>query len=126
MTTLLPRILTMTFDGNSITNCRLFRWRTVHNVSPRLLPSNKEAVGFFQGHTHVEGEIGLLSYDSNLVEPSTADSPEVTMVVTAITTAGATRTLTFTKTVIESVDGGLGGEEPIFTYKFKATTYVGS
>ena len=118
--TLTGRIVSLVVGGNSITNCKYLRWWTNHIVIPRFLPSSKVAVGYLQGHINVGGEFGLLTYDTNLVAPSTADGSIVSLVMTTVTTAGATRTFTFTGAIIASVDKELSGGEPIFIYHFLA------
>ena len=126
MTVLTGRITSLTIDGNAITNVKYARWNTEHTITPQLLPSDKEATGALQSHTWVTGVIGLQGRDSNLVAPSTADSPIIALIVKTITTAGATYTFTFSGTRIEGVSQDLGGEEPIFEYRFFAYKVVES
>ena len=120
MTILTGRITSLTVGGNSIPNCKYIIWRTNHTITPQFLPSSKIPVGYLQSHISVEGTIGLQTHDDNLVEPSTADSPVISMIAQAIDTAGATETYTFVAAIIEGVGKDLGGLEPIFVYRFQA------
>ena len=120
MPTLIGRIVTITANGNPIDVCKFVRWRTVHTISPRLLPSSKIPVGWLQSHMWVEGEIGLQSYCPYCTIPPETDTTAVTLIVTTKTIAGVTRTFTFSNLIIATQDRDLGGEEPIFVFHFLA------
>ena len=131
MTTLMGRIVKLEVGENSgedyhtdILTCKSIKWRKVHTITPRLLPSAKIPAGWLQSHSWIEGEFGLQTMDSSLDEYAPKDADAVIIpyfVVTAETTAKATKTFTFEGLIISSPEQGLGTDgEPIFTYKFLA------
>ena len=121
MIALTGRIADLLAGATHITNCKYIKWKPVHTIAPRLLPSSKIPVGWFQSHIWIEGELGLQSLDPSLVAPSIEDAEIIPIfVVTAITTTGGTKTFTFTGFIIAGVDKDLGGDEPVFVYHFLA------
>lgn len=123
MDALTGRIVSLTLGSDSITNCKSFKWRTVHNVAPRLLPSSKIPTGWFQGHKWVEGEFSLMSICSAIAThaPPATDAVIISpMSLASQTTAGTAVTYAFTGFIIVTIDKELDGVEPLYVHHFLA------
>lgn len=107
-----------------ITNCKYIRWRTVHNVTPRTIPSQKYPAGWLQSHMWVEGEMALVTKNTVLdtYAPKNADaSTPAYFVVTAEDTAKTAKTFTFTGFIISNAELAFSGAgEALYIYKFLA------
>lgn len=117
------RIISLLVGVTTISNCKLIRWRTIHTVSPRLLPSSKVPAGWLQSHSWIEGEFGLqsLSAELNAYVPADADTIAITpFEVTGQNAEGTNVVYAFTGAIIQTVDKMLEGGEPIYVYHFLA------
>lgn len=111
-------------NHTDITNCISIKWRKNHTITPQLLPSSKVPVGWLQSHSWIEGEFTLQTKNTVLDSyvSSNADASTILyFVVTAETTAKATKTFTFSGFIIASPEQEFGKEgEAQFVYKFLA------
>jgi len=117
------KVVSLVINSVTITNCKYLRWKSNHNISPRLLPSSKIPVGWLQSHKWIEGEFGLLTLSSTVdgLIPATLDSVAfTTFVANALTTIGGAVVFTFTGGIVVSVDKVLENDEPVFNYRFLA------
>lgn len=117
------RIISLTVGEDVLTNCKLARWKTVHALSPRLLPSSKVPIGWLQSHIWIEGEFGLLSLSAevNAFLPAGEDTLAITpFEIKGENAEGTPVTYTFTGAIIQTVDKMLEGGEPIYMYHFLA------
>lgn len=118
------RIISITAGEGTIDNCRSVRWRTVHTISPRLLPSSKIPIGWLQSHSWIEGELGVMGLLPVAViahVPAVADATIITpFIIVSEGTDGTDVTYTFTGLIIASMDKSLEGSEPVYVYKFLA------
>jgi hypothetical protein len=122
--TLTGRVVSLTIGADTVTNCKSIKWKTSHTISPRLLPSSKIPVGWLQSHSWIEGEFNLLSLCSSIQTthaPAISDAIIISpFIVTGETTDGLAVTYTFDGLIIQSIEKGLEGTEPVFTHKFLA------
>ena len=121
------RIISLTIGGDALTNCKFARWKLVHTVSPRLLPSSKIPVGWLQGHSWIEGELGMQSLSAELDAhvPVGADMTAISpFVITGVNAAGTNIVYTFTGAILQTVDKMLEGGEPVYVYHFLAYSVV--
>jgi len=117
------RVVSILVGASTITNCKLARWKTVHTLSPRLLPSSKVPVGWLQSHIWIEGEFGLQSLSAalNAYVPAGTDTIAITpFSVTGQNAEGTNVVYAFTGAIIQTVDKMLEGNEPIYMYHFLA------
>jgi len=112
-------------DSNysDITNVKSIRWRRVHTITPRLLPSTKVPVGYLQSHSWLEGQLITVGktdvFDSYYTD--TTDSTVIPyFVVTAEKHDLSTATFTFNNLIIVSTELPLEEGEPVKTYNFLA------
>lgn len=122
-TLLTGRIVSLTIVGDTLTNCKFARWKLIHTLSPRLLPSSKVPVGWLQSHSWIEGELGMQSRSPELdaLVPVGADSTAISpFVITGQNAAGTNIVYTFTGAIVQTVDKMLEGSEPIYVYRFLA------
>lgn len=117
------RIVSLLVGTDTLTNCKVIRWKTVHTISPRLLPTSKVPSGWLQSHSWIEGEFGLqtLSAELNAYVPAGADTIAITpFEVTGEAADGTPVVYAFTGAIIQTVDKMLEGSEPVYMYHFLA------
>lgn len=130
MAVLMPRIVKLSVGESAesytdITNCKSFKWRTNHTITPQTLPSSKIPVGWLQSHIWVEGEFSLQTSDPilNTYAPSDSDAvPIPYFVLTAENTYLKEEVpFYFVGLTISSIERAIDEKgEPIFVYKFTA------
>lgn len=108
-----------------ITNARFIRWRRIHTITPRNLPSTKIPVGYLQSHSYVEGEFGLVSeYDSEFSSYIDDDGDNTVISsfkVTVLEHDGTTTFWTFYNAIISHVEKAIEEDsESVFVYHFLA------
>lgn len=121
------RVVSLLVGEDTITNCRVARWRTVHTLSPRLLPSSKVPIGWLQSHIWIEGEFGLLSLSAavNAYLPAGEDTLAITpFEIRSENAEGTPVTYAFTGTILQTVNKMLEGGEPVFMYHFLAYSNI--
>ena len=116
------RIVSVVADETPIENVKSMKWEQKHEVTPQLLPSNKNPVGWLQGHSWIEGEIMVVSKDPTLEEDLTADATVFDeVVVTAISIKGVEESSTLASLVVTHNEKAFTDEgEPATIYHFKA------
>jgi len=112
-----------------VLNVKFMRWKRIHNVTPRLLPSSKIPVGWLQGHSHVEGELGVVSEMNTAIASyygETVDSIIIPFVkVSYRKQDGAIATFILSGFIITLVEKALEkGSEAVFVYRFLAYNAV--
>lgn len=117
------KIVGISLGAVTLANVKYVRWRVNHSISPQLLPSSKAPVGWFQGHSYIDGELGLLSLSTDIVLGTGVDSTIMTPFrVTAETVDGTNVVYEFTGTIFANVDKAINPDtnEPVFDYHFMA------
>lgn len=113
-----------------VTNAKFIRWRRNHVVTPRTLPSQKIPVGWLQGHSFVEGELGIVSEMAAAIASYYSDSADSTIIpyfkVYARAQDGAIKIFTITGGLIFNIAPSIERDlESVFVYHFVAYNVTG-
>ena len=121
MTTFTGKLVSVTAVATVIKKVKSMGWKQVHAVTPRLLPSSKNPVGWLQGHAWVEGEIRCTSKDDTLDHDLKTDAMVFsTVTVVAKDVTDKEHIFELVNLIVVNNEIGFDEGEPVTIYHFLA------